>query len=76
MFPTGVWDADALMEICEKDRFLYTWTVWGNVTLEARVDWLKEAPTGYLSRVVLTYTDALLSAPKDGIVEFNPADNG
>lgn len=75
MFPTGVWDADALMEICEKDRFLYAWTVWGNVTLEARVDWLKEAPTGYLSRVVLTYTDALLSAPKGGIVEFSPADN-
>jgi hypothetical protein len=76
MFPTGVWAADALMEICEKDRFLNAWTVWGNVVLEVHVDWLKEAPAGYLSRVTLTYSDALLSAPKGGIGVFSPADNG
>ena len=37
-FPDNRWDLDALLEVIDNDRRLNARTVWGNVTLEAKVD--------------------------------------
>lgn len=65
MFQAGVWELATMMEVCEKNLFFQSFSIWDNVVLQTWVDWAKSNTSGeYLSRVMLTYyPDLSFTAP-------------
>lgn len=71
MFTDGEWDTDQMMEICEKDKLLVAFSVWGNAELRLWVNWIRECKPGYLVKLDLYFEDQIYTS-SPSIVEYPP----
>lgn len=72
MFPSGAWDVEQMMGVCEAHLAFKSFSIWGNVVFQTWIDALDfryaEKP---LSRVMLYYYPEIMPAPSP-ITQYLP----
>ncbi len=76
MFPGNVWDASQMTEVCDRDRYLESYSCWDNITLRLWINWYKEEKRGYSTRLTLEFFDELYPKESPAQIIDYPPDGG